>query len=229
MNIEYKPKITELPLEERPREKLKKYGPSALKNSELLAIILGRVGRGTKKEGVLEIANRIMKDYGNEAILNETSVEKLREILSLNEVHACQIIASFELGRRFFSETKEIYIRNPNDVFNYLKDMGNLNKEHFRGLYLDKNKIIHDEVISIGTLDRNIVHPRDVFHPAVKTFSAGIILAHNHPSGDTTPSEEDIAITKRMVETGKVMGIDIIDHIIIGKKGFTSLKEEGLI
>lgn len=227
MNIEYKPKITELPLEERPREKLKKYGPSALKNSELLAIILGR---GTKKEGVLEIANRIMKDYGNEAILNETSVEKLREILNLNEVHACQIIASFELGRRFFSETKEIYIRNPNDVFNYLKDMGNLNKEHFRGLYLDvKNKIIHDEVISIGTLDRNIVHPRDVFHPAVKTFSAGIILAHNHPSGDTTPSEEDIAITKRMVETGKVMGIDIIDHIIIGKKGFTSLKEEGLI
>ena len=108
MNIEYKPKITELPLEERPREKLKKYGPSALKNSELLAIILGR---GTKKEGVLEITNRVMEDYGNEAVLNETNVEKLKELLSLNEVHACQIIASFELGRRFFSETKEVYIR----------------------------------------------------------------------------------------------------------------------
>ena len=227
MNIEYNPKITELPLEERPREKLKKYGPRALKNSELLAVILGR---GTKKEGVLEITNRIMKNYGNEAILNETNVEKLKELLSLNEVHACQIIASFELGRRLFSETKEVYIRNPNEVFNYLRDMGNLNKEHFRGLYLDvKNKIIHDEVISIGTLDRNIVHPRDIFHPAVKSFSAGIILAHNHPSGDTTPSEEDIAITKRMVETGKVMGIDILDHVILGKNGFTSLKEEGLI
>lgn len=217
----------DLPESERPREKLITHGPEILTNSELLAVILGR---GTKKEGVLEISQRVIKEYGNNAILNEKDVNKIKRLLNLNDVHACQIIACFELGRRFFSETKEIYIKNPEDVFNYLQDMRNLNKEHFRGIYLDvKNRIIHDEIISIGTLDTNLIHPRDVFYPAINRFSAGIIIAHNHPSGDPTPSKEDIEITKKLVEAGKIMNIDILDHIIIGKDNFKSLKEEGII
>lgn len=225
--VEYKLRVRDLPESERPREKLINHGPEALRSSELMAVILGR---GTKKEGVLEISQRVMKEYGNNAILNEKDVNKIKRLLNLNDVHACQIIACFELGRRFFSKTKEVYIKNPEDVFRYLQDMRNLNKEHFRGLYLDvKNKIIHDEIISIGTLDANLIHPRDVFHPAINKFSAGIILAHNHPSGDPTPSKEDIELTKRLVEIGKIMDIEILDHIIIGQNGFKSLKEEGII
>ena len=222
---EYKLKVKEMPFEERPREKLKKYGPDVLRNYELLSILLGK---GTRREGVFQIAKRVIEEYGSKAIANETNVEKIKKLLGLGDVHACQVVACFELGRRFFGKPKEIYIRTPEDAYEYLKDMGKLNKEYFRGLYLDvKNKLIRDEVISIGTLTTNLIHPREVFQPAIKYSAVGLILAHNHPSGDPSPSEDDVKVTEQIIKVGKIMEIDILDHIIIGDNKFVSLKNEG--
>ena len=222
---EYKIKIKDLPEEEKPREKLKKYGPSVLKNYELLSIILGK---GTKKEDIFNISSRIIDEYGSKAIMNETRVAQIKELLNLGDVHACQVVACFELGRRLFGKSKEIIIRTPEDVFKYLSDMKKLNKEYFRGLYLDvKNKLIYDEIISIGTLTTNLIHPREVFYPAIQHKAVGIILAHNHPSGDPTPSDDDIKITKQILDVSKIMDIEILDHIIIGDESFVSLKEKG--
>lgn len=221
----YKVKIKELPEEEKPREKLKKYGPEALRNYELLAIILGK---GTRKEGLFEIAQRVINEYGSKAIVNETNVERVKKLLNLGDAQACQVVACFELGRRFFGKTKkEIYIHTPEDAYKYLNDMQKLDKEYFRGLYLDvKNKLLRDEIITIGTLTTNLLHPREVFKPAIQYSAVGLILAHNHPSGDPTPSEDDIKITQQIIQVGKIMEIDVLDHIIIGEKGFVSLKEK---
>jgi len=225
MKSEYKIKIKELPEGEKPREKLQKQGPDALKNYELLSIILSK---GTKKEGLFEIAQRVINEYGSKAIANETSVEKVKKLLNLGEVQACQVVACFELGRRFFGKAKkEIYIHTPEDAYKYLIDMQKLDKEYFRGLYLDvKNKLIRDEIITIGTLTTNIIHCREVFKPAIQYSAVGLILAHNHPSGEPTPSEDDIKITQQIIQVGKIMEIDVLDHIIIGEKGFISLKTE---
>jgi len=221
----YKIKIKDLPKGEKPREKLMKYGPSALRNYELFSIILGK---GTKKEDVFEIARRTIDDYGSKALANETDVKKIKQLLGLGDVHACQVVACFEIGRRLFGKSKEVYIKNPEDVFNYLIDMRKLNKEYFRGLYLDvRNRLLRDEIITIGTLTTNIIHPREVFQPAIKYSAVGLILAHNHPSGDPAPSEDDIKITQQIIEVGKIMDIDVLDHVIIGNKKFVSLKSEG--
>jgi DNA repair protein RadC len=222
-------KLKELPEEEKPREKLIKRGPDFLENAELLAIVLGT---GHKKEGVMELASRIIKEYGSKAIASEKNVERLMKSLNIPKVKACQIVACFELGRRFFQENtgRLPTLRSPEDVYQYLKDMRNLKKEHFRGLYLNiKNKLIHDEIISIGTLSTNVCHPREIFQPAIEYGAAAIILVHNHPSSDPKPSKDDIRITKEIIEAGKIMGIEILDHIIIGEKGYTSLKAKRLI
>lgn len=182
MTHQYRLRIRELPTEEKPREKLTKFGPESLSNQELLAIILGK---GTQKEDVLEISSRILQSYGSNAITHLTTVEHLKNLLGLGHVHSCQIVACFELGRRFFGSSKDVFIRAPNDAFEYLKPMSRLKKENFRGLYLDvTNRLIHDETISIGTLTTNLIHPREVFGPALKHSTVGVILAHNHPSGD---------------------------------------------
>ena len=211
------------------REKLIKYGPDVLKNSELLANILTT---GCKGQDVMTLANRIMKEYGSKAIIQEKKVDKLIELLSVSRVKACQIIACFELGRRFFAEEpgRMPVIRMPEHAFKHLEEMKQLKKEEFRGLYLNtRNKLIHDEVISIGTLTANLVHPREVFAPAIEYLAVGLVVAHNHPSGDPTPSNEDIKLTRRLVEASKIMGIDLLDHIIIGNGNFVSLKEKGVI
>lgn len=221
--------IKALPEEKRPREILIDKGPDVLKNYELLAIVLNT---GYKDESVLELAHRILQDYGSKAITKEKGVARLMQEVGVPEVKACQIIACFELGRRFFMEDtgRMPTIQGPEDVCKYLEDMKKLKKEQFRGLYLNsRNKLIHDEVISIGTLNANLVHPREVFSPAIEFASAGVILAHNHPSGDTEPSEDDLTITKRLVEAGKLFGIEILDHIIITKDEFFSFKEKRLI
>lgn len=226
---ENKYKIPELPFEKRPRERLIDKGPDALKNAELLAIILGT---GYRDESVLELANRILQEYGSKAITKIKSVQRLMEELGIPKVKACQIIACFELGRRFFQEEtgKMPTIRSPEDAYKYLEDMRKLKKEQFRGLYLNsRNKLIHDEVISIGTLTTNLVHPREVFQPAIEYLAAAIILSHNHPSGDPEPSGDDIKITKQLIEVSKIMNIEILDHIIIGKDKYISLKDEKLI
>lgn len=227
MRQTYKVRIRDLPKDEKPREKLIKYGVGSLRNYELLSIILGK---GTKKEDVFAIAIKTIEEYGSKAIVNETNVRKIQKLLNLGEVHACQVIACFELGRRLFSKTKEIYIRVPEDAFKYLVEMRSLNKEYFRGLYLDvKNKLIRDEIISIGTLTSNLIHPREVFQPAIQYSAVGIVLVHNHPSGDPSPSEDDIKITKQIIEAGTCLEIDILDHIIIGGNKFVSLKNKKVI
>ncbi|HUZ92784.1 MAG TPA: DNA repair protein RadC [Candidatus Paceibacterota bacterium] len=216
-------KIRDLPLDEKPREKLAKYGPEALSVSELMAVVLGV---GTKKEEVLRMSNRLLKEYGEKAIVHERDPKKIQVSLGIPLVKACQVVACFELGRRFFQTAngKPVFIRTAKQVFEYLKDMRELPKEHLRGLYLNNHyHLIHDEVISIGSLTSNIVHPREVFRPALEHVASAMILAHNHPSGIATPSEADIAITKQLIDAGKILGIHVLDHIVVTKNKFSSI------
>ncbi|MBU0517643.1 DNA repair protein RadC [bacterium] len=223
----YKLRFRDLPDELKPRQKMIMSGPEALKNHELLAILLIS---GTTKENVIELAQRLIREYGSRAIAQEHSVRRLMDTLGIGPQKACQIVAAFELGRRFFDEphSKSPMVLGADDAYEYLKEMASLKREHFRGLYLNtRGRLIRDELISIGTLNMSVVHPREVFRPAVEFSAAAIILAHNHPSGDPTPSEEDLSITRQIVEAGKIMGIEIFDHIIIGEAGYVSLHREG--
>lgn len=217
----------------RPREKLIQYGPDIMRHSELLAIILNTgIFKKNYKEDVLELSARILKDYGSKAIAEEKNVNRLMELLGLPQVKACQIIACFELGRRFFKEDtgRLPNMRTPEDVEKFLAELKKVKKEQMHGLYLNlRNRLIHQEIISIGSLTANIVHPREVFQPAVEYSAAGIILAHNHPSGKPTPSSYDIELTIRLQKVGGLLGIELIDHIIIAEEGICSLKNEKII
>jgi len=220
---EYVLKIKDLPPEDQPRERLLKNGPHSLSTAELLAIILQA---GTKKEGVLEMANRVLKDYGEKALVGQTNANKIAKDLNIPEVKASQIVACAELGRRFFSKNEIglAVIRTAEDVYQYLKEMESLPKEHLRGIYLNTHhRVIHDEVISIGTINSNLIHPREVFKPAIEYGAAAVILAHNHPSGEAVSSQEDIEITKQLVAVGKMVGISLLDHVIIGRGTFISI------
>lgn len=220
----YTLKIRDLPVEEKPREKLIKYGPAILSVGELLAVVFTV---GTKKEDVLSMSNRLLKEYGEKAIINEKNPKKIAEALEIPLVKSCQLVACFELGKRFFRQSrlgKPEFLRTAKHVYDYLKDMQNLPKEHLRGLYLDSHfRLVHDEIISIGSLNANLVHPREVFRPALEAAAAAVILAHNHPSGIVKPSEADIAITGQLVEAGKILGIRVLDHIVVTKQGFSSI------
>ena len=222
-NKSYELRIRDLPEEKKPREKLKKYGPASLKNYELMAVILGK---GTRKEGILELSKRIMSQYGDQAVFSQGDVDTLEKVLSLSPVQACQVVAAFELGKRLFGRSTEVFLRSPEEVFEYAKDMARLKKEHLRGLYLDtRNKLIRDEVIAIGTLNASLAHPREIFHPAIDSHAAAILLVHNHPSGDPLPSKDDIELTKQVHEASKILDIDLLDHVIIGSQNYYSVKE----
>ena len=215
--------IHDLPIDSQPRQKLINQGPEALSLQELLAVI---INIGTKNENVLEMSSRIIREYGEKSILSEKNSQKLSDELGIPLIKACQIIACGELGRRFYEKNTSGFtvIRSAKDAYEYLQDMHNLPKEHFRGLYLNShNRIIHDSVISIGTINTNIVHPREVFRPAIEYNAAAIVLAHNHPSNIATPSAQDIAITKQLVDAGKIMGINVLDHVIITKSTYISI------
>ena len=219
----YHLKIRDLPDDEKPREKLLAHGVSALSASELLSVVLSN---GTKREGIKEMCARIMKDYGDGSIMREKNPRTLADNLGIPIVKAMQIIACAELGRRFFERNSlsRPTIRTAREVYDYVRDMHNLSKEHLRGLYLNTHyKVIHDEIISIGTVDANIIHPREVFKPAVEHSAVAVILVHNHPSGVVTPSEADLAVTTQVIEAGKMLGIYLIDHVIITKDSFLSI------
>lgn len=221
---EYVLKIRDLPLDSQPRQKLINLGPSSLSLQELVAVVLNV---GTRMEGVAEMSNRIIKEYGERSIFAEKNPLKLSADLSIPVMKACQIIACGELGRRFYEKNSAGFtvIRTAKDAYEYLRDMHNLPKEHLRGLYLNShNRIIHDEVISIGTINTNIVHPREVFRPAIEYSAAAIVLAHNHPSGAATPSAQDIEITDQLIQAGKIVGINVLDHVIITRDTFVSIK-----
>jgi DNA repair protein RadC len=194
--------------------------------TELWAVVLGQ---GTKKEDILSMSSRIIKEYGERSIVTETSAKKLSVELEIPIVKASQIIATVELGRRLFERNPSgaKIIRTASDVHAYTKNMWDLPKEHLRGIYLNSHyKVIHDEIISIGTIDANIIHPREVFRPALEYAAAAVILVHNHPSGNLEPSDADTTITKQLIEAGKLLGLDLIDHVIVSGKGFTSIVEQ---
>ena len=175
------------------------------------------------------MSRRLLKEYGDSAIVNQKDPKKIQTALGIPLVKACQVVACFELGRRFFKMDgkKPIIIRTPNQVYEYLKDMRDLPKEHLRGLYLDSHyQLVHDEVISIGSMTSNIIHPREVFRPAIEHSASAVILAHNHPSGVAKPSEADVAITRQIVEAGKILGINLLDHVIITKNKYESIPVE---
>ena len=220
---EYVLTIRDLPQEEKPREKLLEYGPGVLSIDELLAVVLLT---GTKKEGILEMTHRIMQEYGERSVLAATDAKVLADDLSIPLTKAAQIIACGELGRRFYRRTRNgaPVIRTAEDVFAHTVEMRNFTKEHLRGLYLNTHyQLVHDETISIGTVDANIVHPREVFRPALAYAAAAVILVHNHPSGNVTPSDADIVITKQLREAGKLIGIDLIDHVVVTADTFFSI------
>lgn len=216
-------KVRDLPKEKKPRERLLAHGPESLTSAELLAVILNT---GTKKEEVLALSERIMQEYGDRGIMNQRSATKMIQELQIPSGKAAQITAIAELGRRFFSrnQTGVAVIRTPEEVFAHTRQMASLSKEHLRGIYLNSHyKVIHEEIISIGTIDANLIHPREVFKPAIEYAAAAVILVHNHPSGEADPSEADIEITKQLVEAGSILGIALIDHIVITEKGFQSV------
>jgi len=225
--------IKDLPKNERPRERLQRYGAQALSDAELLAVL---IRTGTPTESALVLAQRILKGDGVKTGLSfvaEASLEELSNIKGIGLAKSVQLKAAIELGRRISSckNSDVISINSPADVKNLLmEEMRFLKKEYFKVILLNvKNHVISVENISIGSLNTSIVHPREVFKPAIKRSSASIILAHNHPSGDPTPSHEDIQITKRLVEAGKVLGIEVLDHVIIGDGVFFSFKEKGIL
>ncbi|PWB50397.1 MAG: hypothetical protein C3F06_12575 [Candidatus Methanoperedenaceae archaeon] len=226
---EYKIKILDMQKDERPRERLIKNGASALSDSELLAIILRT---GSKQENVINLSQRILKEY-NIKQLSQANLKQLMRIHGIKESKAAQITACFEIARRLesFKEGEKQKINSPEDVYRLIyPKMREQKKELFIELCLDtKNRIIREEVISVGSLNANIVHPREVFKLALAESAAHIIVVHNHPSGDPAPSREDIEITKKLAQTGIIMGITLLDHVIIGDGRHFSMKEAGHI
>ncbi|HLD61704.1 MAG TPA: DNA repair protein RadC, partial [Patescibacteria group bacterium] len=218
-------KIKDLPKIERPREKLVAKGAENLKDSELLAILL-RTGRAGKN--VIEIASQILAKNSKKRLL-QMNYQDLLKISGIDSAKAVTLLAAFELSKRVLevNDTSSPTISNAKDAVAQLTDLRDLKKEHFVVLYLNaRNQLVHKETVSIGTLNANLVHPREVFEPAIKHSAANIIVAHNHPSGDSKPSEDDLEITKRLTEAGKIMGIEIADHIIVAKNSHLSFKEE---
>lgn len=219
----YNLRLRDLPEDEKPREKLISYGAASLSLIELVAIVLNT---GTKAEDVLSMSKRLVKEYGTSALSSQFDADKLSKDLNIPIVKACQIVACSEIGRRLYKKNDLglSVIRTAQDAYDYLRDMYSLPKEQLRGIYLDThNRVIHDEVISIGTINTNIVHPREVFRPALEYGAVAVVLAHNHPSGIVNPSTADIEVTKQLIEAGKIIGIHLLDHVVITKDEFQSI------
>jgi len=222
--------IHDLPISERPRERLQKFGVEALSAQEILALILGR---GIAGESVMVTAQRLLSQFGSLKGIAGVSVEELAQVKGIGIAKASQIKAAFELTNRLesYSESGDRpLVKTPEDVAGLVQGrLKGKKKEYFLALLLDtRNRLIRAAEISVGSLDGSIVHPREVFKEAVSASAASVIFVHNHPSGDTEASEDDIKLTKRLAEAGEIMGIDVLDHIIIGGKKYLSLKREGL-
>lgn len=226
--------IHDLPKEERPRERLVKFGEQALSAQELLQLILGR---GIAGESVAIMAQKLLSQFGSLQQLAEASIEELSLIKGIGLAKATQIKAVFEIGRRISTQIpsyKSKELTDPEKVYKLIKSkLKNFNKEHFYLIALTSRNWSVAEV-SIGTLNGNLIHPREVFAEAIKNKAAAVIIVHNHPSGDPEPSAEDLEITRDLAEAGKIMGIEIMDHVIVakevkGKKAFCSFKERGLL
>ncbi len=218
-----------MPEEMRPREKLTLKGEKNLDDAELLAIILGQ---GTRELSALELAQQLIYKYKSLRHLKDASLEELLEEKGIGPAKAVSVKAAIEMGRRMAQDSQmKTQIKSPDDVKNMImEEMRYFDREHFRVIYLDrKGGMLEMQDISVGGLHSSIVHPREVFKVAVKKSAASLILVHNHPSGDPTPSQEDVEITRRLIEAGNIMGITVLDHIVIGDNTYCSLKSKGLI
>ncbi len=221
--------VKEMPEKERPRERMARVGPQSLSTSELLAIIL-RTGVGG--ENVLTMASRVLGTFGGLVGLARASFAQLTEVRGLGPAKTSQLMAAFELGRRLMAEAPEerYQIRSPSDASHILLPLiGHKEQEHFVVLYLDtRNRVSDQEILYKGSLNTSLVRTAEVFRGAVRRNSAAVIVAHNHPSGDPHPSPEDIALTRRLVKAGKLLEVDVLDHLVIGQNRYVSLREREL-
>jgi DNA repair protein RadC len=212
---------------ERPRERLFALGPGALSDADLVAVLFGT---GVAGAGVVETAARVAESIDLRRV-HHVPTEDLLQVRGLGRARAAQLLAAAELGRRLWPDRDSCpLVRGPENIFELSRDIRAANREHFVGFYLNsRNQVLRREVISIGSLNASIVHPREVFIPAIAVSAAGLILAHNHPSGDPTPSEEDRAITRRIQEAGRLLGIELLDHVVVARDSYTSFKEQRLL
>ncbi len=224
------PVMRELPPEQRPRERMLKEGAANLSDIDLLAIMLRT---GTARASAMELAAELLGRFRDLRALAQATIEELSELKGVGPAKAVQVKAALELGKRLAALPAEErpVIRCPEDVCALvMEDLRDRDREYFQALLLNtKNQVLARETISIGTLNSSMVHPRELFKIAIRRSAASVILVHNHPSGDPTPSREDISLSKRLVEAGEIIGIDVLDHIVIGDNRFTSLKSKGLI
>lgn len=223
--------MRDLPAAERPRERLLRYGADKLSGEELLAVL---IGRGTSGVPVRELAHELLVRFGSVAAIADATVEELKQVSGIGTAKACQIKAAFELARRFQENrapNNREAITSPEAVVRLIKPrLIEKKKECFFTVLLDiRNRHIRTEQVSVGSLDATIAHPREVFDPALHDHAPSIIVVHNHPSGDSTPSAEDISLTRRLVEAGKVLGIKLLDHIVVAGEKFYSFRGEGLL
>ena len=221
-------KIKDLPKHEMPREKLIENGAENLRDNELMAILLRT---GLEGKNVLKISSEILAKFPKKKLL-ALDYGSLAKIRGIGPGKACLLLAAFELTKRAMNVEESILptINSAKDAVAQLQELRNFKKEHFVVLHLNaRNQLIHKEIVSIGTLNASLIHPREVFKSAIDNLAASIILAHNHPSGSTEPSEDDLEVTKRLKEAGKILGIEIVDHVIITKNNFSSFQEKGLM
>jgi len=222
--------IKEIPINERPRERFMKFPIESISNVELIAILLKT---GSKEESVIELSKKILYRFRDLKNLSKASISELKEIKGIGEVKAIELLSAMELGKRIQEEPyKELKaLTSPNEIYHFMKgELENKDQEEFVVLYLNtKGKLIFKKTMFIGSLNSSLIHPREIYKYGVKESAASIIICHNHPSGNPNPSFNDIDITKRIVEAGMIMDIEVIDHVIIGKNRHFSFKENGLI
>jgi DNA repair protein RadC len=222
--------VHDLPPAERPRERLLQLGPEALSVHELLALILGR---GIRGESVMITAQQLLSRFGDLQSIAGSSIEELCQVKGIGLAKASQITAAFELGRRLesYPEKGKAIVKSPENVLNEVRSrLKGRKKEHFLTLFLDtRNQVLGVASVSVGSLDSSLAHPREVFKEAISANAASVIFVHNHPSGDPQPSEDDIKLTRRLVEAGNIVGIEVLDHVIVADKVCASLKGMKLI
>lgn len=230
MSVEYKLTIKQMPEEMRPRERMLKYGPEALSEVELIALLLRS---GTAASSALDLGALLLAHFEGVRGLMQASVQELQAVKGIGPAKATEIKAALELGRRvaMAPPAERPVIRTPDDVRALvMEEYRHLDREHFGVLLLNtKHQVLADERISVGTLNSSNVHPREVFKNAIRRSAAALVLVHNHPSGDPTPSRQDIELTGRLVEAGSIIGIEILDHVIIGDNKYISFRAEGLM
>ncbi len=212
---------------DRPRERLLELGAGILTDAELIAVLMGTGSTGAP---ALDVAARVAASV-NVRRLHQAAADDLLAVRGVGRARAAQLLAAAELGRRLWPDGDATpLVRGPESVYELTRDIRAMNREHFVGFYLNsRNQVLRREIISIGSLNASIVHPREVFLPAVAMSAASVVLAHNHPSGDPTPSEEDLAITRRLLEAGRILGIDLLDHVVVARDSYASFKERRLL